>query len=109
MAVNVSGDPPTSPCGLPDARRLSNRIASYRRSLWFMPVPGLQSHRDRLQLDRLGRAHFFAFAAGGTRLAEHDMYLLRRAHDGVGGTDLEAARTADADLLLHLGHHRPLL
>src|SRR5512146_81781 len=72
----------------------------------FMPMPGLQRHRDRLQFDGFGGAHFLALAAGGAGFEKHHMDLLRCPHDRIGWAHLEAARAADADLFLHFGEHR---
>src|ERR1035438_9412997 len=75
----------------------------------FRPDPVLQGDRRGIQRHGLRRAAVDAVAAAGAGLADYIVNLLGGADDGVGGTDLEAAAAAGADLLGNLGDFRAVI
>ena len=69
----------------------------------------LQGDRYGLHLRGLGRAALDARAAAGTGLADDAVDLLGGPDHRVGRADLVALAAADADFLLDVGHHRPVV
>src|SRR5487761_1931953 len=96
----------TPPRNLNSFMMTSSGSVLQRLQIRLVPIPAMQCHRDRLQFNRLGRAHLFTLSAGGTGFAEHGMNLLCSTHNGVGRTHFETARATDAQFFFDFGDHR---